>query len=291
LIHQKVCIEDFLFSVQEKIVKKKSYLINIFNIYANEARFARNLIEEDLALLSDSSSILEVGAGSLILSCQLVREGYHVTSIEPVGNGFGHFADLQNIVLEVAKLNRCIPAISRKKIEKITNKDEFDFVFSINVMEHIDDINQAILAIARALKNGAYYRFICPNYLFPYEPHFDMPILFTKNITEKLLSRYIKHNRDLVDPIGIWKSLNWITVLSIKRACKNIKYVNVSFRRDLLMKMIVRVENDSSFSLRRSVLINWILIGVIASKLLFLTRYIPAVMQPVIDCKIHKKGV
>ena len=42
-------------------------------------------------------------------------------------------------------------------------------------MEHVDDVPLVLRRVMSALRPGAAYRFVCPNYRFPFEPHFDIP--------------------------------------------------------------------------------------------------------------------
>eukprot|EP00494_Astrolonche_serrata_P011852 UN11950 len=65
-------------------------------------------------------------------------------------------------------------------------------------MEHVDDVDQVIRNVADSLRHGGTYRFTCPNYFFPYEPHFNIPTLLSKNLTEKLLpKKFTRTNRSL----------------------------------------------------------------------------------------------
>lgn len=281
-------MNEFFALIKFEINQSKPYLLSTFETYAAEASFARGLLDEDLEPLNKDASILEVGAGALLLSCQLVREGYEVTALEPIGCGFGHFSELQELVLNLAKQQDCVPQIMTQKVEEIVCREAFDFVFSINVMEHVDDVPQAILAVTGALKMGAYYRFICPNYLFPYEPHFNIPTLFSKRLTHKIFHNAIYNNKAVGDPDGMWRSLNWITILSVKRQSNSMPNVELGFKKDLFFKMIGRVINDDKFSSRRSVWMRKLFHFINLLKLSHVAKYIPVLLQPVIDCKITK---
>ena len=263
-------------------------LLSLFDVYANESKFGRILIDEDLKNLPPGASILEVGAGSLILSCQLLREGFMVTALEPFGDGFNHFRQLQNIVIGIATQLGCLPQLIDKPAEDLSKQNCYDMAFSINVMEHVNDVDRVINNVVLALKDGASYRFICPNYLFPYEPHFNIPTLFTKSLTEKVFYKAINNNLTLNDPLGTWKSLNWITVTSVKRICTSIQNVNHKMRVDLSIVMIGRVVDDPIFSARRSKWLVNVLSLVVFFKLHYLTKLIPPAFQPVIDCNIKK---
>lgn len=163
-------------------------LLDLFDVYAAEAAFGRRYISSDLESLPAGARILEVGAGSLLLSCQLIREGFQVTALEPIGTGFSHFEQIRQIVQSRAATLECLPQGLDLAAEALTASDTFDYVFSINVMEHVENISMVITKIVKSLKPGASYRFTSPNYLFPYEPHFNIPTLFFKRVTEKMLA-------------------------------------------------------------------------------------------------------
>lgn len=281
-------INGLIKDIRSEIQLYHPELNDIFETYAAEAIFGREIIDADLKLLPKSASVLEVGAGSLILSCQLLREGFQITALEPFGEGFSHFETLQNVVLSVATNSGLQLSIISAPAEQLDVSAEFDYAFSINVMEHVTNEKQVITNVLKALKIGAKYRFICPNYIFPYEPHFNIPTLFSKNLTEKFFKHKILTCPALKDPWGTWQSLNWISVLKIQNIVNHLANSRVKFRRDLVLKMFERVVNDVQFSKRRSVWFNAIINAIVFLRLHKLTAFIPATAQPVIDCVIFK---
>ena len=281
-------INQLIKDIRNQIQLNHTELMDIFEVYAAEAVFGREVIDADLKLLPASASLLEVGAGSLMLSCQLLREGFQITALEPFGDGFSHFKSLQKVVLSVATKAGLQLSIINSPAEQLDVPATFDYAFSINVMEHVANEKQVITNVLKALKIGAKYRFICPNYTFPYEPHFNIPTLFSKNLTERFFKHKILTCSALKDPWGTWQSLNWITVLKIKGIVKHLSHSRVTFRRDLVLKMFERVVSDVEFSKRRSGWLNAIIGGIVSLRLHKLTAYIPATAQPVIDCVIFK---
>jgi 2-polyprenyl-3-methyl-5-hydroxy-6-metoxy-1,4-benzoquinol methylase len=281
-------IENWLNDVRQYIAANASELLPTLDVYAGEARFGRSYIAPDLHRLSPSANILEVGAGSLLLSCQLVLEGFQVTALEPIGCGFSHFALLQKLVLELATIRSCRPRLLDQGAEALTEQGRFDYAFSVNVMEHVADVARTISNVGTSLKLGAIYRFTCPNYLFPYEPHFNSPTLFTKKLTERFLGKRLFADPNLSDPQGTWASLNWISVLQIRRAIRRRPELQVHFNTDMLASTFVRVAVDSNFGARRS---KWMRAGIqalVRLKIHRLTQFIPAVAQPIIDCCITR---
>lgn len=294
--HGSNSIENWLDDVRRHVAASAPELLPTLDVYAGEARFGRSYIARDLQRLPSSAIILEVGAGALLLSCQLVLEGFHVTALEPIGCGFSHFALLQKLVLEMASIHKCRPQLLDQGAETLSERSRFDYAFSVNVMEHVADVARTIANVGTSLKPGAIYRFTCPNYLFPYEPHFNSPTLFSKKLTEWLLGKRLFAHPNLSDPEGTWASLNWISVLQIRRAIRLQPELRVDFNTDMLASTFVRVAVDSNFGARRS---KWMRTGIqaiVRLKIHKLTQFIPAVAQPIIDCSItrismiHMKG-
>jgi len=287
---QQASIEDWLDVVRSRFERTAPALVPFFDTYAAEATFGRNYIRDDLARLRPKAKILEVGAGSLLLSCQLAREGFDVTALEPVGEGFSHFDQMRELVLSEANSRGCSPRILGQAAEALDAVDCFDYAFSVNVMEHVNDVASVIEKVGKSLAGGAGYRFTCPNYLFPYEPHFNMPTLFSKRLTERMLGRMIFASRNVTDPSGTWKSLNWINVVQIKRVVRGVSGLRVVFNRSMFPSTLERIASDTEFAGRRSPTIRGLILLLVRLRLHFLFGLIPAALQPIIDCRIEKSA-
>jgi SAM-dependent methyltransferase len=281
-------LDDWLGLVRDCIQENDPALLAIFEIYAGEARFGRRYIDSNLAALPAGASILEVGAGSLLLSCQLAREGFDVHALEPIGDGFSHFYRMRSLVIDRASHLGSIPKTLDIRAEDLQTRDRFDYAFSINVMEHVDEVSEVISAVGQSLKFGAIYRFTCPNYLFPYEPHFHILTVFSKRWTERLFRKRIYEKAGIPDAAGLWNSLNWVTVRRIKRAVANLPEFRVSFGRQLIVSTLERAVYDRAFASRRS---RWMLVpirGIVALRLHRFLALVPAALQPIIDCSVAR---
>lgn len=284
----EVAIESWLGVVRSQFFDATPELLALFDICAAEAAFGRRYIDSDLACVRPGGSILEVGAGSLLLSCQLMREGFDVTALEPVGEGFSHFDQMRQLVLVAAHSQGCCPNILDRPAEALDAVDRFEYVFSVNVMEHVNDVASVLEKVGKSLAVGASYRFTCPNYLFPYEPHFNIPTLFSKQLTERMLGRKIFGSRTVPDPVGTWKSLNWINVVQIKRVVRRLSGLKVTFNRSMLASTLERVALDTEFAGRRSPAMRGLVLILVRLRIHLLFRLIPAVMQPIMDCRVEK---
>jgi len=281
-------MDRMLDDIRRGIAGSDPGLLAAFELYREEARFGRMLIGPELRRLQPGARILEIGAGSLMLSCALQREGYQVTALEPIGRGFSHFAGLQQAVLDHARQDGVMPAVIRCSAEALDIGDRFEFAFSVNVMEHVDDVSRVLAAAYRALKAGGVYRFICPNYAFPYEPHFNLPTLFSRSLTEMVFRRRILSSRTIADPDAVWSSLNWITVAQVRRICRRELSVKPVFRGDIFEFFLDRALSDASFQSRRGLLITKFIGRLRRLGLLRLTRLIPVAFLPVMDCAIMR---
>lgn len=282
-----VTMEAWLNNVRNHVLANEPNILPIFDVYRAEALFGRNYIANDLAQLEAGAAIIEIGAGSLLLSCQLIREGFNVVALEPVGSGFSHFNRLRELVLERATELNCIPEMLNQPAENLVITDYFDYAFSINVMEHVHDVKAVITSVMVSLHNESNYHFTCPNYTFPYEPHFNIPTLFSKSLTEKICKKKIYNNR-MQDPIGTWQSLNWISVCQISKLAKQIPDLKVEFNRGFLMSTLARVADDNDFATRRSKWMRAFIKILLYFRLHYLAGFIPATMQPIIDCTLTR---
>lgn len=281
-------METWLNDVRNHVLENEPSMLSILDTYKEEALFGRRYIANDLAQINKGAAILEVGAGSLLLSCQLIREGFKVVALEPVGDGFSHFDRLRELVLERAKALDCVPEMLNQRAEDLIITDNFDYAFSINVMEHVGDVKAVITKVVASLHANACYHFTCPNYLFPYEPHFNMLTLFSKPLTEKFFHNRIHGFTELEDPTGTWQSLNWISVLQVSKLVRQMPELSVAFNKQFLVSTLARIAYDNEFSARRSKLMRALIRILLCFRLHYLAGLIPATIQPIIDCTLTR---
>lgn len=283
-------IENWLALIRLRFAEAAPRLLPLFDVYAAEAIFGRQYISTDLMALPVGAKVLEVGAGSFLLSLQLVREGFDVTALEPTGEGFSHFSEMRKIILEEGVARGLQPLILDIPVEQLDFDGSFDYAYSVNVMEHVEDVEKALSNIAKGLTVGACYRFTCPNYLFPYEPHFNIPTLFSKKLTERLLGWKIFGSQSMPDPVGTWKSLNWINVIQVGWIVRKQPELNPKFNRSMLVTTLERIATDSVFAARRSPLIRTLILLLLRLQAHKLFGLLPASLQPIMDCRIEKKS-
>ncbi|MEI7612353.1 MAG: methyltransferase domain-containing protein [Betaproteobacteria bacterium] len=281
-------IEDFLRALREFLLVNHANLLPLYDTFAQESRFARAWIAPSLVDLQDGSEILEVGAGLMLLSCQLQREGFFVTALEPIEGGFSMFSELQGVVLQYADKNGFAPRLFPIAAEELQTEKVFAFAYSVNVMEHVRSVPRALERICRSLVVGGEYRFTCPNYYFPYEPHFNIPIILSKRITKMVFSEAILRSSRVTDPIGTWASLNWINVRQIQHIVDKTNGLTLRFDRDLIVHTLERVALDPDFAKRRSAWVRAVIGTIVKLGIHRFTRFVPALLQPIIDCRIKR---
>jgi len=282
-------VDELLGQVRGHLEAQSPHLLGLFGIMAGEARFARAWLDDELRRLPRAAPVLEVGGGVFLLACQLAREGFDVTAIEPVGMGFGSFDELGAAVLAVAAAKSAVPEVVRCTAEDFETEARFRLAFSVNVMEHIAAPDRAIASIAATLSPGGSYRFLCPNYLFPYEPHFNIPTFGSKALTWRLMRRRIEGEATVDDPTGLWQSLNWITVPQVRRYARSAGLLHPSFRRSTLTWMLERALSDPQFARRRA---RWMMSAIGAARMLGVLRLasaVPAVLQPIMDVSLTRR--
>ncbi len=283
-------LEIFLAELRAEISScSRADTLELFDVFSQEARVCRAWLNSNLNSLPAGSSILEVGAGLMLMGCQLQREGFFVTALEPIGPGFTVFSELQKKILEFATSRGFAPTVLSIPVEELVTENVFSLAYSFNVMEHVANVPTAIAKVLNALKEGGEYRFTCPNYLFPYEPHFNIPTLFSKRLTAWVFWSKINRPKGDSDLSGLWASLNWITVPQIRHVLSEIGNITFWFDRTFLVHTLARIESDPIFAARRSPWLCRLLTTTVHLGLHRWARLIPATLQPIIDCHILLK--
>jgi hypothetical protein len=73
--------------------------------------------------------------GILALAIQLASEGFTVMTVEPVGEGFTGISFIMGVFMQVAQKEELVFNLIKSPIEECSFHSNFDFIFSINVME------------------------------------------------------------------------------------------------------------------------------------------------------------
>lgn len=200
-------------------------------------RFLEIYLEEALAFLDvleprlqGGPAVLEVGGGLGLLHALLAGRGADVTSVEPAGPGFSLFR--QFAVPLLAALGADPARYVDAPGERLPFADaSFDLVVSNNVLEHVADVEAVLRSMYRVCRPGGALVHACPNSLVPYEPHYRVPVI--PGAVQASGRLFWRRFRD--DPL--WRSLNGIHALRIRRIAGRLPRARLSFRSGLALAL------------------------------------------------------
>lgn len=260
-----------------------SSLFREFSIYYEEAQFALKLFHEKFDKLNTNHRILEIGSGIGLLAIHLNSCGFQdITCIEPDSIGFGTMLEISNIIKKHPRYENNNIKWLNMGIEDYVSESNFDFVFSFNVMEHIADLVNVFDKLDGLLSSNGCYHFVCPNYAFPYEGHFNIPIILNKKITYFLFKKRIESYKTN-DALGLWKSLNWISTNRIRKLNRNIYQLTFSGQASNLY--FDRFNQDTKFKERKGLIVKTL---AVFSKP-FISK-LPFSLKPVIECTVTRNS-
>lgn len=251
----------------------------VVDTFSNEARITLALVTHHLR---SGVCMLEVGAGLCLFSLFLRREGYDVTALEPALGGYSLFDTLRRLILELYdEIELPMLTCPAGELDEVRH-GRFDVVFSNNVIEHIPDWQGALSAMSGVLSGGGVMLHACPNYSFPYEPHYGVPVL------RRLpgLSRRLFLRRDV--DAEIWESLNFITHRQVRCFARE-QGLAVSFADGLIYKALVRTQSDPVFRERHKGVIAGVADLLAKTGVLRLLRFIPAAMATPMQFEMRRR--
>jgi 2-polyprenyl-3-methyl-5-hydroxy-6-metoxy-1,4-benzoquinol methylase len=272
--------------VEGLIISERPDLLELFLTYQSEAIAARKFLDNSLTELDSGAEILEVGGGILALAIQLASEGFKVTTVEPVGEGFSGILFIMSVFSEISKKESLAFELVESPIENCNFDHKFDFVFSINVMEHLRNPYLVLIQLVSLLKTNGKYRFFCPNYDFPYEPHFGKWLFNRKD-----MAFFLKKERATSSVIsvqetqGLYESLNFITLKNIEIFSKG-KNVRINSNQHAFYNLLGRVIHDSELKKRHPGPAKIVKMMSLLN-LHSLAKLIPKKFQPVMDVEIY----
>jgi len=240
----------------------RSYNILNSELWINEAEFGFSCLIEDCKKIRKNGKVLEVGCGSGILLAMLSQkfDGLIFDGIEPFGSGFNSLQELKDLNTIVKDNNISIKNVS---YEKFNTRIKYDLIYCVNVFEHLNDWRKFILLATEWLSKDGKVVILCPNYGFPYESHFHIPIIINKTLTFSIFKKsIIKQEKDMRIE-GTWKSLNIVKkkeVLHFIKSNPSLELVDDISIIDIIVK---RFTKDKEFRKRQ------MLMGIIA---LFIQR-------------------
>jgi len=216
--------------------------------YLAEAEFGLSQIEPYLDTLAAGSRVLEVGSGPCI-ALSAMAERYPDLSfegIEPMGSGFAVFEEyIEKVNLEAPPF-----ALFKGGYEDFPRTRDWDLIFLVNVFEHLPDWRDFLDFVRESLEPSGKCVILCPNYGFPYEPHFGLPVLGNKSLTRTVFRRRIDAFESENGWEGLYDSLNFVKLRHVRRAATRAG-LKVTVHPQIVVKMIERLETDTEFAKRQ----------------------------------------
>ena len=254
--------------------------------YIGEADFYFSILKPDLQAIKKGSAVVEIGSGTGLLSMYVASLGYKVYSFEPQSSGFKDMLEMKELLKECWESDFPIANfINDYYSESYFKENEvIDYFIAVNVIEHIPNYPELIQNVKKKMNNNSIFRIICPNYLIPYEPHFDIPIFFNKKSTLFLLRNKIL-NSGLTEPLEFWDDLSWPTPQKVKKAVID-SGMSVAFSRQTSKSYLKRPVMDDSFKQRKNKL-TFQVIKLISKVLIPVSSIVPLTLMPMIDSKVR----
>ena len=199
--------------------------------------------KEIYSLIDDKkvSNILEIGSGTGILLKELSRifseKTFH--GLDPHQRGFYNYEKISK------KISNNNLLIFNDELETFSSNESYDLIFSFNVFEHLENQKIYIKKIDNLLKKDGKSVILCPNYDFPYEPHFIIPIIYNKNITYKFFKKKITDHEKITGEKGLWDGLNFCSKKKLKKYLIRNDY-QFNFDQGIKDRLLQRIDDDKS---------------------------------------------
>ena len=164
--------------------------------------------------------VLEVGSGQGGMVLELLKQGADAYGVEPGRE----FADLAQMRLQEAGLDPTrLSAVGGESLP--FNDNYFDYVISLQVLEHVRDPLPVLREIFRVLRPGGECHIRCENYLSFREPHYNIAWL---PLLPKVLGRtYLKMRGR--NPEFFTNNIYYTTYPQVRRDCADVGLVNVTY--------------------------------------------------------------
>ena len=133
----------------------------------------RQLADSILSMLpSFPSSIVDIGAGYGGLAINFALKGILTKAIEPSKR---HREVIRNLLKKNPQAKKYLSIITGVAEKLPVKNKSIDLCICSQVLEHVNDPQKTFQEITRVLKPSGYCYLNCPNYLFPYEQHYNLP--------------------------------------------------------------------------------------------------------------------
>ena len=95
---------------------------------------------------------------------------------------------------------------------------------------------------------------MAPNYGFPYESHFGIPIIVNKSLTFSIFKNFITKYEKNTDTEGLWSSLNFVKKREVINFIKSNPSIAMLDDVSIIDIMIKRLTEDKEFRKRQKLI-------------------------------------
>jgi SAM-dependent methyltransferase len=249
----------------------------------NEARFGLSRVLPLLSSLHcDNPQVLEVGAGSCLLSAYLASRNVRITALEPLRPEFDFFTDVQKRVLDFCRCRGISLEVLRETGEQLDILDRFGVAFTINALEHMRDPLLTLDNMYRSLAPGGALLAHCPNYTVPFDPHFNI-LLVTRS---KPINAWLSRSK-IQKYLSVWEELNFIRYIDVRRHLGR-RGSRFTFNTSVLRDSVERLLDDPTFAERMPLPVRAMGGLLHSTRLVHLLGLIPARWQTPMEVLVRK---
>lgn len=186
--------------------------------------------------------VLEVGSGTSILLNELseIFPEKIFFGVDPHERGFDKYESISKKMIFNKNMK-----LFHEDFDKFDQEKDFDLIYSFNVFEHLKDQNKYIDTMNNLLSLNGKSLIFCPNYDFPYEPHFVIPIIYNKEVTYKIFKKRIDKHEQATGEAGLWNGLNLCSKKEIKKHLTKYNY-KFKFDNEIKDRLFKRIDDDQS---------------------------------------------
>lgn len=220
------------------IYNTKHSSLEILNIHIEEAADTLNLLKN---LDLKKKRLLEIGGGVGLTYGYLKKAGVDIYTLEPAKSGFSSYYETGKTILKILNIDSAnyLP-LKAEEADKLNLK--FDVVYSNYVIEHLKNFPKIVPKLKKILKITGIMMHRTYNYLFPYEPHFRIPLLpFKPELTAKIIK--------FLETSDLWKNLYFVNPFILDRIARANK-LEIIYQKDAFHQALRRMDRDAEFRKR-----------------------------------------
>lgn len=215
-----------------------------FRSYVTEAAL---IFTEITPHITKKKRLLEIGGGIGLVYIWLKKIGYDICSIEPSGSGHNGYYEMGQILMSHLGID-AQGWLNIEAAELTATGQQFDFIFSHNVVEHLQPLEVNFDAMLKVLAAGGTMVHQFPNYAVPYDPHFGIPLVPLAPTATAHLFHRLRGN-------PLWLSLNFISAFWLRRWSRK-SGLDFRFKKGHWFASVERLRTDAEFREKHGVIYN-----------------------------------